>query len=426
MRMTDPAVTQSLEPTPATGSFSLDRLYAFRVTYIAVVVCFLLYVFSVEAVESLLERHFSRVVAEAITVDSYFVPAADQIKTNIDSAVQDSAWVRIWDVRVNVMVLARDGITWLYVDGHAPPPSPDLSVQALLRETERLLPANGEVLLAVPHNTLLSNAILIFYASLLFQGLFFYNRRMGRKENQVLNEALELRDTAARNAESIEDELEAVRQQLLSVEPNEQEQREEIASLQAEREALEAQLSGLANRERELRGKADHAATLEQERRALEELLDEASGDLVAKDEEIQQLEKSLKRATRAAGGATGRARESDVLTKRMRTLYKNLEIDDRAIEDIIALRDENTKLRAEECLKRLSEEADNVAIRRKVGGLPNHLSIYELGFAGKRRIYYTKGQQRRFRVLVLGAKNTQQSDLDYLARLSKSDVGAL
>ena len=83
-------------------------------------------------------------------------------------------------------------------------------------------------------------------------------------------------------------------------------------------------------------------------------------------------------------------------------------------------------RLRAEECLKRLSEEADNVAIRRKVGGLPNHLNVFELGFAGKRRIYYTKGQQRRARVLVIGAKNTQQSDLDYIARLSKSDVGAI
>ena len=77
-------------------------------------------------------------------------------------------------------------------------------------------------------------------------------------------------------------------------------------------------------------------------------------------------------------------------------------------------------KLKAEEKLKRLCDEAENVAVRRKVGGLPDHLSIFELGFAGKGRIYYTKGKQRRFRILSVGAKNSQDSDLDYLRRLNR------
>ena len=47
------------------------------------------------------------------------------------------------------------------------------------------------------------------------------------------------------------------------------------------------------------------------------------------------------------------------------------------------------------------------------------HLSVFELGFAGKGRIYYTRGKQRRFRVLTIGAKNTQKSNLDYLRKLT-------
>ena len=58
--------------------------------------------------------------------------------------------------------------------------------------------------------------------------------------------------------------------------------------------------------------------------------------------------------------------------------------------------------------------------MRRKVGGLPPHLSIFELGFAGKGRIYYTKGASRRYRVLLVGAKNSQKPDLEYLSRLPK------
>ena len=70
--------------------------------------------------------------------------------------------------------------------------------------------------------------------------------------------------------------------------------------------------------------------------------------------------------------------------------------------------------------LKRLSDEPEQTIVRRKLGGLPPHLSIFELAFAGKGRIYYTRGKARRFRILSIGAKNTQKADLDYLARLPK------
>ena len=101
-----------------------------------------------------------------------------------------------------------------------------------------------------------------------------------------------------------------------------------------------------------------------------------------------------------------------------MRTLYKNLEFDDRAIGDLVALRDETMRLKAEEGIKRLADDSDNAAIRRKVGGLPPQLSIFELGFAGKGRLYYTRGTNLRFRILAIGAKNTQKTDLEYLSRL--------
>ena len=84
----------------------------------------------------------------------------------------------------------------------------------------------------------------------------------------------------------------------------------------------------------------------------------------------------------------------------------------------IVALRDEAMKLKCEEKLKRLNDEADNLAVRRKVGGIPPHLTIFEMGFAGKGRLYYMKGNQRRFRVLNVGAKNTQNAAIEYLRKL--------
>lgn len=172
----------------------------------------------------------------------------------------------------------------------------------------------------------------------------------------------------------------------------------------------------LSRREHELRDQAAHANELEDERRALEEMLDEAVGDLDAKQSEIQELNDKLKRASR---GASKAGRASEQLARRMRALYRNLEVDDRAIEDILALGDETQRLRAEENLKRLDDDPETAGTRRKVGGLPSGLSIFELGFAGKGRIYYAKGRQRAFRILAVGGKASQKQDLEYLSRLS-------
>jgi hypothetical protein len=125
------------------------------------------------------------------------------------------------------------------------------------------------------------------------------------------------------------------------------------------------------------------------------------------------QVKKASKSAARSA-------KDAEALGRRFAALYKQLEVDERALADIGELGDESLRLRAEEALKRLCDDPDNTIVRRKVGGLPPHLSVFELGFAGKGRIYFSKGQTRRFRILAVGAKNTQNADLDYLSRLPK------
>ncbi|MBW2273371.1 MAG: hypothetical protein JRG96_08880 [Deltaproteobacteria bacterium] len=403
----------------AAGQQALDRIYSFRFIYVAILVFILLYVFSVRGVEHLLDQHFRRVVVEAIVVTDLETSVASQIQERIDERVRDSVWVRLGGIQVTTIVLGQDGMSWIYVGGRAVPPPPSLDLTELVREAERLLPATSDVVVAVPHNALLANAILIAYAGLLLQILWLYQRSIARRESRRLASALASRNEAAERTRNIEHELEEIRSNLLTVEPTEREHAEEIAGLQHERYKLQRQLSALSGREEELRGKAAQAIELDQERQALEDLLDEATTELSSKEEAIRKLEQSLKKASREPAAKTGgRVREAQQLTRRFATLYKNLEFDERSIDDVVALRDETMKLKCEENMKRLADDADNVAVRRKVGGLPPHLTIFELGFAGKGRIYYTKGKQRRFRVLCVGAKNTQNAAIEYLRRL--------
>ncbi len=400
------------------------RHSTFYVMCIGLFVLVVAYLASVRLAEHALGIEFQERVDRAVEIDDFDMPVVQQIQTRIDRAVRDSKWVRWGGLRVTTLVLAQDGLTWLYVDGHAERPPPQgLAPTDLLEEWMRLLPAKAEVTTNLPHNALIANSILLVYASALLGIVYRSHRRASHIETARLNEALMARNEAAGRAAEIEAELAKTRSRLSEIEPKEREQGEEVEALQQEREDLHRQLAALAAREESLRSRANQAVDLGQEIRALEDLLEEATTDLESKDGEIGRLEVSLKKASKTSSKLqSSKAKSAEGLARRFRTLYKSIEVDERAVADIMELGDEALRLKAEESLKRLADEADNVAVRRKVGGLPEHVQVFELGFAGKGRIYYARGKSRRFRILCVGAKNTQSADLDYLARLPREE----
>jgi DNA repair exonuclease SbcCD ATPase subunit len=271
----------------------------------------------------------------------------------------------------------------------------------------------------VPVDSLLAGSIWVGLGALLVPFLFLQQRAMARREAALYSDALTARDATLERARSIQSELEKVQSRLSRLEPVERAHVEEIATLERERSELEQRLKKLAQREQSVRHKAARFGDLDREREALEDLLDEAVQDLEQKDGEISSLTERLNKAAKAPTQSSGgRARGAEQLGKRMRTLYPALEFDARAIDDIVGLGDETLRLRAEEALKRLESDQDNATVRRKVGGLPAGLSIFELGFAGKGRIYYTRAKGPGFRVLAVGGKASQKTDLDYLRKL--------
>jgi predicted nucleic acid-binding Zn-ribbon protein len=199
------------------------------------------------------------------------------------------------------------------------------------------LPAITTVTVAVPLDSLLAGFIWVAFGAVLIPVLFLQHRSMARREEASYAEAVAARDATIERAHSIQIELEKVRNRLATVEPAERAHTDEIASLERERERLQAKLSKLARQEARLREHAARSADLEQERQALEDLLDDAVQDLDEKEREIQGLQERLKHASKGTP-SRGRARSAEQLAKRMRTLYRNLEIDDRAIEDMARL----------------------------------------------------------------------------------------
>jgi hypothetical protein len=390
----------------------LERLASFRFAYGAIFIFLLAYPFTVEGVERVLIEHFSSVAAEAVRVDPADGPVPEQIHQRVGAGISDSAWVRIGEVSVSPLIVGAEGYPALFAGG--------IPIPLLPRDAgdlgEYLLPVRVErVDVSVPHNSLLANLILVTYAAMLVTALAIYTRRLTGREQLALEGLTRARDGLAERAQEIEAELGTVRGRLGELEPENELYAEEVETLATERQELLEKLDRVQTREQELRVQSRGAGALADERRALEELLDEATEDLATKEGEIEQLRHQVKRTSK--GKST---REDDLLERRFRTLYKNLEVDEHAIADLVGFRDEGLKLRAEEAMKRLCDEPEQAIVRRKLGGLPPHLSIFELAFAGKGRIYYTRGKTRRFRILSIGAKNTQNADLDYLARLPK------
>jgi hypothetical protein len=401
-----------------TAQGPLDRLAAFRVVYAGIFAYVVLSVGAIELAETLLDGHFRRAVDEAVHVSPANGPIVPQIQTRLRTRVHESPWIRVAGVRVNLLVLGADGRTPIYVGGITLPPPPSYGEQSPFQEANRLLPAITTVTATVPLDSLLAGFIWVAFGAVLIPVLFLQHRSMARREEAAYTAALAARDATVERAHSIQVELEKVRDRLSTLEPAQRAHAEEISSLERERESLQDKLSRLAQQEARLRKDAARSSDLEQERQALEDLLDEAVQDLDEKEQEIRGLQESLKRASKQAL-SRARVRPAEQLAKRMRTLYRNLEIDDRAIDDLAKLGDESLRLRAEESFKKLDEDSDSARVRRKVGGLPPHLSIFELGFAGKGRIYYTRGKQRPIRILAVGGKASQKADLEYLSRLS-------
>jgi len=402
------------------GAASLGGRGSFRIIGLSIFAFAAVYVVSLDMAEILLQRHFAAEIEQALRVSPADGPIISQIQSRIQKLIQSSRWIQLGEARVSIHVYGADGVTPLYLEDRYIPPPETLDPVASVAEAVRLLPASYSLEVSIPPTGTFAIALLVTYGAILITSLFFYNRAVTARDSRLLESALTARDATARRTETIAQELKEVRERLGKVEPTEHAQAEEIRDLQRERQILRGKLADLADREAELRRSAARSIELDQERQALEELLEEASDDLTSKEEEIQDLQARLKTASKNAGEPRGggRTRALEQLSRRLRTLYKTVEFDDRVINDMLALRDETMKLKAEEGIKRLADDSELASIRRKVGGLPPQLSIYELGFAGKGRIYYSRGRTLRYRVLLIGAKNSQKTDLEYLSRL--------
>ena len=247
----------------------------------------------------------------------------------------------------------------------------------------------------IPRNAWLSNGILIFYIVMFTFVLYRAYVSSARAARQV-----EIDNRQA---------LEAVNKRLMAVQQRLENESEKETGYQDEIEMLKTDLDLASNKVRE----AEDEALSEMEQ--LEEKLQESVG---LKEE----LELEVLRLTEELGHIQSmqqiphkkRLKKIDSTAKRFKTLYKKLEIQQRAIEGFLGL-EGDLQLRAEELIHTMNDDSTGLPVKRKLFSKKGAIPTFECEFGYKGRIYWRPGPGTKAHILAIGTKNSQAKDLAYL-----------
>ena len=378
------------------------RHIPFKMLVLCVLLPPVVYVFSIQLLEKTIHARYEKILAATYIGDTGrlfdgSVPLQDAIQENVNTFIS-SLKLRDWGVRVMVTVKTRDG-TYLYPNAYDNPKS-DLSALDtfdVARENFRLLNEGlvKQVDVKIEHNTLISNLILIscLFVSLIVLFLIYRRGlRMLDEEEFAKQEIIDGLSTERQNSLVHLERLETERINLSS----------KIDSMKVE---LDRERQKTSATEDEM---IDELVALEEKISQNLAMQDHQHQEIDALREKIKQFEKEDDAKNRQ------QLKAADAVRKRFGALYKNIVINEKAIEGFVDLTEE-MKIKAEEVVHQLNDDPDKVQIKRKVFGKKNRETVFEVIFAYKGRFYFRKISGNRAEVLAIGTKLTQNKDLVFL-----------
>ena len=381
------------------------KFFSFKILILCILLPPILYIVSVLSIESHLRKHYTEEIKEISTGDTRplfngSVRLKDAINRNINGYLQSKTMIPL-GVKVNVAVTTQQN-TILYpaffdeVEDSILAPNP----MKIAAENYKLL-QEGIVIkvdLTLEHNTLLSNSILAFYILVSVLVLYFYYKAGIKKAKQ----------------EDTEKSKKITR--LLNLEKN---QTKNLKALVKIKQKLTSEISDMKKRLEKERVKAiKNEEEMIKEILALEEKFNKNLTLQNTKQEEIETLIEKIKRFEKAnRKDSSQKAKGLNSVRKRFKTLYKNVSINEKAINGFMDLTDD-MKIKGEEIIHKLNEDPKYVNVKRKVFGKKGRITIQEVIFAYKGRLYFRNTKGSRIEVLTIGTKNTQTKDLEFLDNL--------
>jgi len=336
----------------------------------------------------------------------------EEIRKKIN-AYLSSKHILKWGILVRIVVKTGTG-RWLYPSfgqgspyvldtDSSPPDKPESTATNMLRVAENNWKIMQEgirfgLTVKIPKETWLANGILAFYI-IVFSFLLYHAYRKTAREAQFM----EISNQQA--LETANERLMIAQQRLQDISVREKNYHQEIAR-------LENDLDSASDRVRE----TENEALTEMEQ--LENKLHENVSTKEDLELEVIHLKEELERIEATPKVPAKKQRKQVTSTaKRFKTLYKNIEIQQRAVEGFLNL-GSDLQLRAEELIHNMNVDSSQLAVKRKIFSKKGAATTFECEFAYRGRVYWRPVAGTKTEILAIGTKNSQTKDLAYLENL--------
>ncbi|MBL0717605.1 MAG: hypothetical protein JJV89_06110 [Desulfosarcina sp.] len=358
------------------------------------------YVFTIQFMENQLQRHYIDEIKDIYIGDTKplfdgRISLKESIKKNVDYYLREQI-LPPWGANLEVLVTTKHGII-LYpgffeeednsIKRHNP--------MRLATENYNYLNEGLKVTadLEIRYNTVISNTILIFYI-LLSVLVFYYYYRAGIKK---------IRDKELKKNYEIGNLIQ-VQEKYTS----------RIENINKERQKLSKELKSIKKELDNEKVKADKTEIdMIEEIVTLEKTITKSLNQQNKQKDEIELLRENINQLEHNKY----KIKAGKTISKRFKTLYKNIKINSKAIDGFLRLPDD-IKIKSEEIIHQLNEDASVVSIKRKVFAKKSNQTVFEVIFAYSGRLYFSNTKGNKVEVLTIGTKNTQNKDLQFLDNL--------
>ncbi len=390
------------------------KFVPFRTLLLCILLPTSLYIPSLQGLEIFFHKKWSSELQALLISDSKplmegRISIEEEIRTKIDAYLATKYTLK-WGILTQIAVRTGTG-RWLYPsfgqgithlsDSDTFPPEKSVSTPIdMLRVAENNWKIMQEGInfalnVKIPKETWLANGILAFYIIVSIFLLYHAYRK-------TASEAQRIEFSNQQALEAANKELLTAQQKLQDIFARERDYHKEISRLRND-------LDLASDRVRETE---DEALTeMEQLEKKLHENVSIKEGlelEVVRLMEEQERIESTRKVPVKKQQKQITRT------IKRFKTLYKNIEIRQRAIEGFLDL-GSDLQLRAEELIHNMDVDSTKLAVKRKIFSKKGTSPTFECGFGYRGRIYWRPGPGTKTEILAIGTKNSQAKDLAYL-----------
>jgi hypothetical protein len=389
--------------------------FPFKVVVFCLVITPILYMITLSGCRDYLEKKYLIKIENGFIGDSSdllngSVHIEDRIAKNIQAIINQDTLIRIAKLDLEVQVTEGRGkiIYPIYVgtDGFQEDSLGYYDAQAVADKNFAILNSGLKVnaVLHLDHGSFIANCIFALYSGMSLLIFFVFYRQGSKRAEQ---------EREAQNA-LIQD----LKQNLKKDEMRHEKLEED---LKRERSELFKKIEQVEQLDKKYQSEQKKAKTNEDEMFneiiGLEEQLNTYIELKKRRDVEVDELKSSLEKYEQRKSGRKSRRSEVDFISKRFKTLYKHVEMSRKALNGFINLT-EDQQIKAEETIHQLDRDPGSVIVKRKVfSGKKHKATCFEVLFAYNGRLYFMN-LPNRTQVVVIGTKQTQNKDMEYLHNL--------